>query len=244
MYWIYLTLFIFAVLTPKVIREGVLFFREEDIEALVIFCFGLFGFVLYLIKEKALIKVFREKLHLQKRANIITKDLSDSYSYIGGINRKFDIVKNFIFHLPQDTTDALVKKKTETFRSIIESAKLLARTDMVSLRFVNARKKEIAKVLENDSHKEFVIFDARKLLSSKKTFWEENGYVVARSPLQAKGLVAYIIFAKTSNYVEDVDIFQILASQALLLFCLDGYDATQEKAHFVSEQKQKYAHRH
>jgi hypothetical protein len=228
MYWIYLILFIFVVLTPKVIKEGFWFFREEDVEALIIFCFGLFGFVLYLAKEKALLKMIQEKLHLQKRTNIITKDLSHSYSYIGGINRKFDIVKNFIFHLPKDTTEAMVQKKMETFRSIIESAKLLAKTDAMSLRFIDVGKREIEKIFEDGQIEAFASFDAKKLLSTKKTFWEEDGYAIVRSPVQAKGIVAYIIFAKTSNFVEDVDIFQILASQALLLFCI-GYGVKKEK---------------
>jgi hypothetical protein len=237
MYWIYLTLFIFVVLTPKVILEGFWFFREEDIEALVIFFFGLFGFVLYLIKEKALVQIFQEKMRLQKRTNIIAKDLTNSYSYIGGMNRKFDIMKNFIFHLPHDTAESLAKKRPETFRSIIESAKLLAKTDMVSLRFVNAKTKEMEKVLESGHGKEFVSFDARRLLSSQKTFWEENEYAIVRSPLQAKGIIAYIIFSKTSNAVEDADIFHILASQALLLFCIDRYGIAQEKENIASQQK-------
>lgn len=235
MYWIYLILFITIILTPKVIQEGVWFFREEDAEALIIFCFGLFGFVLYLVKEKALLRILQEKLHLQKRANIITKDLSNSYSYIGGINRKFDIVKSFIFHLPKDMTETLVKKKAETFRSIIEAAKLLAKTDAVSLRFVNVRKQEIEKILDDGHSNVFAAFDANRLLSARQTFWEEDGFAIARSPLQAKGIAAYIIFVKTSNYVEDVDIFQILASQALLLFSIDKYGFT---------EKEKFAHRH
>jgi hypothetical protein len=178
---------------------------------------------LYLIKEKALLRVFREKLRLQKRTNIITKDLSDSYSYIGEINRKFDIVKELIFNFPKDMMERLAERKPETFRSILEAVKLLAKTDAVSLRFVNVKMKEIEKLLENGSSKVFVSFDAKTLLSSKKTFWEENACAIVRSPLPAKDMVAYVIFSKTSNHIEDADIFKILASQALLLFCIDRY---------------------
>lgn len=237
MYWIYLALFISIILTPKIVQEGSLFFCEEDIEALIIFCFGLFGFVLYLAKEKALLRVFQEKLHLQKKTNIITKDLSDSYSYIGEMNRKFDIVKELIFHLPKDTADTLTKKEPETFRSILEAVKLLAKTDMVSLRFINAKTQEIEKVLENGHSKTFVSFDAKTLLSSKKTFWEEEAFAVVCSPLQAKGMAAYIVFFKTSNHIEDADVFKILASQALLLFCVDRYGVLGGAENVVPEKK-------
>lgn len=229
MYWIYLAIFVLIVLTPKIILEGVLFLHEEDVESLIIFCFGLLAFVLYLIKETALLRAFREKLNLQKRTNIITKDLSDSYSYIGEMNRKFDIVKELIFHLPKETVDTLSKKQPETFQSIIDAARLLAKTDKVSLRFVNTRTKAVEKVLENGSGKDFASFDAKTLLVSKKTFWEENSYAIVRSPLQAKSRVAYIVFYKMSNHVEDVDIFKILASQALLLFCIDRYGFAEKK---------------
>lgn len=67
MYWIYLAIFILVIFTPKVVRDGFFFLREEDVEALVIFGFGIFGFMLYLVKEKALLRVFQEKLRLQKK---------------------------------------------------------------------------------------------------------------------------------------------------------------------------------
>ncbi len=221
MYWIYLTFFVLIILTPKVIQGGALFFREEDLESLVIFCFGMLGFALYLAKEKALLRTFQEKLHLQKQKNIITKDLSDSYSYIGGLNRKFDVVKELIFRLPKDTAETLRKKQPESFQSILEAAQVFAKSEKVSLRFVDTKTKSIKKILESSRGKTFDGFDAETLLSSKKTFWEEQNFAIARSPLQARGIAAYIIFYKTSNHIEDADVFKILASQALLLFSLE-----------------------
>jgi hypothetical protein len=223
MYFVYLALFILIVLTPKIIQDGVLFFREEDVESLIIFCFGVFAFTLYLAKEKALLRVFQEKLHLQKKTNIITKDLSDSYSYIGGMNRKFDIVKDLIFHLPNDTADALSEKKPETYQSILQAVHLLAKVEGVSLRFVNVKTKKLEKVVENEPSEQFSPFEAEILLAPKKVFWENNGHAIVRSPRQAKNTVAYIIFPKTTNHIEDVEMFKILASQALLLYCVDRY---------------------
>lgn len=229
MYWIYLVIFIFIVLTPKMIQEGIWFFHEEDIEALIIFCFGFLGFVVYLAKEKALLSIVQEKLRLQKRTNIITKDLSDSYSYIGEMNRKFDIVKTFIFQLPKDVAETLIKRKTETFQSTLEAIKLLTKTNEVSLRFVNTKTKTIEKIIENGHHKTFDIFDAKKLLSTNKTFWEESLYVAVASPVNVKGLVAFVIFAKKNNHTDNVDVFKILAAQALLLFCINRYGSTADQ---------------
>lgn len=222
MYWIYLSLFILIIFTPKIVQDGIFFLREEDVESLIIFCFGVFAFTLYLAKEKALLKVFQEKLHLQRKTNDITKDLSDSYSYIGGMNRKFDIVEDLIFHLPEDTADVLAKKKPDDmYQSIIQAVQLLAKGESVSLRFVNVRTKKLEKIIEKKPIEEFASFDAKKLLASKKIFWEDADSVVVRSPRKAKNIVVYIIFPKTTNQIEDAGMFKILASQALLLYCVD-----------------------
>lgn len=218
MYWIYLALFVLTVLTPKIIQDGAYFLREEDIESLILFSFGVLAFTLYLAKEKALLRIFQEKLHLQKKTNIITKDLSDSYSYIGGMNRKFDIVKNLIFHLPENTSDMLMMEKPEVYRPIIQAIQLLSKKESVSLRFVNVKTKKTEKIIEKDSLGDFTSFDEEKLLASKKIFWETDDCVVIRSPRKAKSIVAYIIFSKATNQIEDVEMFKILASEALLLY--------------------------
>jgi hypothetical protein len=223
MYWIYLAIFIFVIFTPKIIQDGAFFLGEEDLESFVIFCFGILTFFLYLAKEKALLQVLQEKLHLQKKANSITKDLSDSYSYIGGMNRKFDIVKDLIFHLPKDTSDALAKKEPETYQSIIQAVTLLSKAEAVSLHFVNTKTRNIEKVIGIGTNDAFHSFDAKTLLASKKVFWESDNCVIVRSPRQAKNRLVFIIFPKITNHLEDVEMFKILASQALLLFCVDRY---------------------
>src|SRR3989344_5027965 len=110
MYWIYLSIFVAVVFMPMLVQGGLFFLAEDTVEALIIFCLGALGFLIYLAKDKALIRLIREKILLQKQTNIITRDLSDSYSYIGELNRKFDIVKNLAFHLPRALSEGARKK--------------------------------------------------------------------------------------------------------------------------------------
>lgn len=222
MYWIYLVIFVLAILTPRFVQGGFFFLREEEIESLMIFCFGAFGFLLYLAKEKTLLRVFREKLHLQKQANMITRDLSDSYSYIGEMNRKLDIVKDLIFTLPKTTAEALGKKEGDIYVSLLQTVSLLGKTDQVVLCFINTRKKIIVSMHKKKSQDSFTQHvDPEKLLATKKFFWEEEDCVVVRSPQQAKGVSAFLIFAKTANHIEDDEVFKILVSEALLLYSLE-----------------------
>ncbi len=222
MYWIYLVIFILIILTPKLISNDFGFLHEEDVEALLIFCFGTFGFMIYLAKEKALLRVFREKLHLQKQANIITRDLSDSYSYIGEMNRKLDIVKDLIFRLPQSTAEAFAKDRSSIYASLLETVSLLTKTDQVILCFVDTKAKEVQKTVQKESVESFTIkFTPERLLSAGKFFWEEEDCMIVRSPKQARGVASFIVFAKTRNSFEDGEVFKILASQALLLYCVE-----------------------
>ena len=221
MYWIYLSIFILIIFTPKVIQGSWLFFQEEDLEALIIFGFGALGFFLYLAKEKELLRAFKEKLHLQKQANIITRDLSDSYSYIGEMNRKFDIVKDIIFELPQEATDTLAHKKQNIYGTIMDAVCLLAKADQAALRFVNVRTQVIEKSIERGSVEAFTSFNAETLVRPKKLFWEEEGCIVACSPKAAADVMAFIIFPKNQNRVEDAEVFKILAAEALFLFSIE-----------------------
>lgn len=222
MYWIYLVIFVLAILTPKFIQGESGLFREEDIEALLILCFGTFGFVIYLAKEKTLLRVFREKLHLQKQTNMITRDLSDSYSYIGEMNRKLDIVKELIFDLPKIVASALGKKEEDLYVSLLETVSLLGKTDQVVLCFVHTRKKVLEKVFEKNAQQSFAPhLDPVLLLAEGKFFWQEQDFAVVRSPRQMKGISAFLIFAKSTNHIEDIDVFKILVSQALLLYGLE-----------------------
>ncbi len=219
MYWIYLAIFVAVVFTPLYIQNDQMFLGEEEFEALVIFSLGVLGFVLYLAKENALLRMIKEKLLLQKQTNIITRDLSDSYSYIGEMNRKFDIVKNLAFHLPEAVSQAPETGSKDFYAALLEAVGMLAKTGSISLRFVNTKERRIEEKIEEGGVPEFEPFTAKKLLGEKKLFWEEGECIVARSPREACGVHAYLVFLKKVNAVEDAEIFKILASEALFLYC-------------------------
>lgn len=218
MYWIYLIIFVITVFVPQIIREGYFFFQEEDVESLILLSFGVLAFTLYLVKEKQLVHVFQEKLHLQKKTNTITKDLSDSYSYIGGMNRKFDIVKNLIFRLPGEQSQLTGKNHTHIYKSLLQAVQVLSKEESASLRFVDVKRRIIVESIDLPTNESFSKFHAEVLLRSKKIFWEQDEFALVRSPGKAKDIFAFLIFPKVINQLEDVEMFKILVSQALLLF--------------------------
>ena len=224
MYWIYLSIFVLAVLTPEIIQEGRFLLGEEDLESLLVLFFGTFGIAVYFIKEKALLRLFKERLRLQKQANVITKDLSDSYSYIGEMNRRIDIVRDLVFRLPEETSAALAtngSRPDSLYAPIIETIKLLSKAESISIRFTDVKSGKVVRRIDAGSGPAAACFGGEKPADPEKTFYEEDGCVLVRAPGSACGVAAAIIFPKTANRIEDADVFRMVASEALSLYCIE-----------------------
>jgi hypothetical protein len=225
MYWAYLLLFIGMIVTPELTRDGFLFFSEDDFESLLIFCFGMLGLLLYLSKESAFLRTVREKLSLQQETNQIRKDLSQSYSYIGEMNRRIDIMKQMVVSLPQDGVPLSERKGRERYDPIIEATRLLTQSECVALYFVAVREGTILERYEvgDSEHREIVqSIDGKHLLGTKKYLWEEGRLSFVRSPEEAGGVAAFLVFHKVKNRLEETGIFQILAAQAVFIYSLNG----------------------
>ncbi len=230
MYWAYLLLFIAMIVTPELTRDGVLFFSEDDFESLLIFCFGMLGLLLYLGKESAFLRAVREKLSLQQETNQIRKDLSQSYSYIGEMNRRIDIVRNMVVSLPQSETPLSELSGHERYAPILEATRLLAQSECVTLFFVSVQNGEILDryVVGDGEHREVMqLFDGKHLLDAKKYLWEEGRLSFVRSPEEADGVAVFLVFHKVKNQLEETGIFQILAAQALFIHVLNGGSKSQ-----------------
>jgi hypothetical protein len=219
MYWIYLILFVFMIVTPELTQSGFLFFGEEDLESVLIFCFGIIGLVLYLGKESAFLRAVREKLSLQQETNQIRKDLSQSYSYIGEMNRRIDIVKNMVVATPTSVARADGSEPGRLYHPIFDATMLLAQSDCVGLFFVNEEDQTVLeRHVEGEHLPTIEAIDGKQLMASKKYIWNEDGLTFVRSPENANGQAAFLVFHTLKNRLEETGIFQILAAQALLVF--------------------------
>lgn len=209
------------IFTPEVVSTGIFFFREEDLESVIIFGFGLIGLLLYLGKETALMKAIREKLSLQQESNQIRKDLVQSYSYIGEMNRHLEILKNMIFESPHTAEELLHGDRGRVYESIFDATLLLAQSDASALFFVNRDNGEILASHQVGSNKEtFAHIKGADLLATKKYWWQEEGFSFVRSSDESRGVAAFLVFRTIKNRVEETGVFQILVTHALLLFSL------------------------
>lgn len=231
MYWIYLTLFVCIIFTPELVGDGAWFFREEDLESLLIFAFGLIGLILYLGKESALLRVIREKLSLQQESNNIRRDLAQSYGYIGEMNRQLEILKNMIVESPHSAQELVAGNPAKVYEPVFDAALLLAQSDMAAVCFIDEATKRLVATYQSKilGEKEVSLqLEGPALIEARKYWWQEGNYYYVRSNESVYGIAAFLIFRSEKNHIEDVGIFQILVTHALLLFSLSQVHAPKE----------------
>jgi len=217
MYWIYATLFLLAVAAPEAIRSGFFGLHEEAAETLLIFVFGTVGFLLSFAKEKAILRHVREKVMLQREKTDITKDLSESYSYIGTTNRKLELIGNFVLSLPAALSAFRKGGTGRVFPAYSKDVRLFCRTESFLLRVVDVRERSVVHETRSGKHAAYAVFDAERLLAQGGGIREEEGCLVVRSPAEEDGLVAFLIFPKPTNGIEDHRMLEVLVTEGLLL---------------------------
>lgn len=218
MYWIYLLIFIIAVLIPEIIARSFGPIGEERAEELSIFIIGVISFIVIYLREKQLFSSRKEKAEYQREASRIFKDLKDSYSYIGEINRKLEILKNIALGLPENSSLTPDSEK-EIYDSIMEAVKMLVKTNNFSIRFINSISNEIEREIKGQ--RSFKVNINKNLLGEieNNCVVEAENYLLICSPRKIDNISAWIIIArKKSQLMENIEILKALASQALFLY--------------------------
>ena len=227
MYWIFFALFLVAVFIPDIIRGDVSFLVEERAEEATIFLIGALAFFIFIAKEKELFFEREEKERHKKRLDQTGKDLVESYSYIGEVNRKIDMLMGVALGIHK--SPALDKEEEEeSYALIADAAKLLLRGDCCLLRFVNLETKKTEKEVEirekgsrscariaNDE-----IVDFRKNVFVKK----KKDYILICSSNKVDKVRSFLLISGYSAEEEEkpknMEILKVFASQALFVFSL------------------------
>lgn len=219
MFWIYLIIFILIVLVPGLISDkGVGALSEETAEEMAIFLLGSTGFLLFLWKERISNRTLLEKIKIQKETKLMSKNLTDTYFYIGEINRKLDIMKQIALELPK-LANAEKNSDKEMFSSIIECIYLMGKSKNFKIVFVDVEKRKT--IHEIKGNKRIRIREnIDELLAKEINFIDKDKYFVISSPKSINNICASIIIEKKSKHqkIEDPEIMQALASQALFFF--------------------------
>lgn len=217
MYWIYLVIFTFIVFIPSVVSKGFFFFNVIQTQEFAILFLGSLGFFVFLMMERKMKKNLAEKNKIQGQVNSMTKDLKYSYSYIGEINRKLDILENIALGYPQ-SAHLTHKNEMELYDSIIDAIRLFGKSDDFALRFVCLPNYEVVKEIKSIP-KSPTRFSLKNQVIDFNYF-ESDEFIVTTSPKSIDNIFSYVVIKKKtpSQKIEDVEIMKTLASQALFIF--------------------------
>ncbi|HEX8973878.1 MAG TPA: hypothetical protein VF817_00110 [Patescibacteria group bacterium] len=217
MYWIYLIIFSIIVYIPSLVRQGAYGFSVVQTQEFTILLLGTAAFALYVIQEKRYNKQLKEKSNIIRQVNRMSKDLTHSYSYIGEINRKLDILENIALGFPE-SSKLNARKESEMFDSIMGAIHTFSRSDDFMIRFVNQNTRAVLKDLKSDPKSN--IDASVENCNTNAIFFENEEYIVAHSPRAVDGIGCCIIIRKktTAHTVEDPEIMKTLAAQALFMF--------------------------
>jgi preprotein translocase subunit Sss1 len=218
MYWIYLTIFVLIVLVPELVQKGVWLLTEEQTEAISIFLLGVSGFIVFLWLHDKFQQSHKEKKKIEQQATQTARDLSASYSYIGSVNRKVDIMLGVILYLPQAAALS-TQKDEEIYKGILDAIHMIAKTDKFAVRFISISKSSVRKEVTKSKDFSCSIPNKRMCEKEEKNVIEENGVTVFRSPYDQHDVRACIIICKKMKRTpEDDEFIKALAAQAILLY--------------------------
>lgn len=222
MYWIFLIIFTLAVFIPDIVRHDILFLPEEKAEEVAIFLLGAVGFLTVIRNELILMLHKKQKEKDDKRINQTVKDLVESYSYIGEVNRKMDIIMNIALGIC-DRSYLNKKREHEIYNSITSAAVFLLKADFACLRFVDLANGKTRKEIKPEEKPQIVnneeILEMEKAkLSIKKT----KDYIIVSSPQEVKDIKSYLVIhgydEEEETNPKNLEILKVFASQAIFLY--------------------------
>ncbi len=222
MYWIFFILFAIGVLVPDIIGDGFSFISEERVEEIVLFLLGATGFIIFLFKEKELLSEKREKEINKKRLDETGKDLIESYSYIGEVNRKTDLLIEVMLGLSEgEMLDE--KKLKEAYLSIADAANLMLKGENTTLLFFDENEEGNIKEAYDTAKPKFAADkDILKSMGGIVNIKKDRECLIVSSPNKINGVRSYLKVESYSKEEEkkpkNTEILKMLTSQALLVY--------------------------
>lgn len=242
MYWIFLLLFIIAVLIPDIVRGPIAFLTEERAEEAAIFLLGAVAFLTFIRNELQLIFHRKEKARDQKKIDQTVKDLVESYSYIGEVNRKMDIIMNIALGI-SDRSMLNKNKEKEIYESIISAANFLMKSDSSCLRFIRLDDKRTQKECKTTGKQAIIKNTELAELNNDTSLKRKGNLIIVASAQTINNVRSFIIIhgydEKEESNSKNIEILKVFASQALFLYSYVNMDHLDCSCELCQQEKKK-----
>jgi len=219
MFWFVLVIFVLIVLVPEVVVQGLFTLSEDQTEAIAILCLGGIAFLIFSNRDSQLLQQLRERVRVQREVNSATRDLSTSYSYIGEMNRKLELLKSVIF---ESLSEEFPKgaRDLNCYITIMDALRTIVKSDSFFLRFVDERTHKTVWEIKQQASQEIVVKNSDICIEPTVGVFQEKGVLVIKSSCAVNGVRGCVVIANyaENDFADDVSLIKALASQALLLF--------------------------
>jgi hypothetical protein len=233
MYWIFILLFIVAVLIPDIIRGSLFILSENRVEEIALFLIGILGFLVFLRNEYRLTLQKKEKEKDQNKIKQTVKDLVESYSYIGEVNRKMDILMSIALGL-SDRSILNKHSEQDIYQSIVSAANFLMKADCSFLRFVRSHDSKNIKEIRSEKRKNPISNEELTSIGDNINVKKSKDCMIVCSPQKIKDIRGYLIICGFDEEEEknpkNMEILKVFASQALFLFSYLSLENGREEA--------------
>ncbi|MCA9364474.1 MAG: hypothetical protein KC736_01125 [Candidatus Moranbacteria bacterium] len=222
MYWSYIIFFVFVVMVPEIVTHEYGTISEDQVESLLIFMVGVVGFSFFLGTHQALKSSYKRETESERETYKAVRELNSSYSYIGEVNRKMDLLGEVMIAVPTVIVGGLEMTDEKKWKSIMDAVEVLTHTNHFSLRFVSGKEIKTLKEIQRVQNKDCTINDQELREKMYSTVIEtQDGYTVFQSPSLKESLRAYIMVKKIYHRTTDENqIMKALCAQALLLYII------------------------
>lgn len=224
MYWLYVILFVCTLIVPGFVEQGWLptFGSRGITEMVFLFLFATMAFVLYIIRDYQFLRYEKRAQEKQKEVSHLTKELSSSYSYIGEVNRKFEILQDVTLEIPTLLENGVGKGKRSVYFDALRAMRIFSgcRDFVVVLLSLDGsvRPKELF-LPDSDLTGTPREVDVVQVVLDKVRFTKKNGqYFVIEANGAIGGFHCVAVFRKSSIRNDVVDLVRPLLMQTLLLW--------------------------
>lgn len=226
--FVYLALFVLAVLSPSLVTNDFAGLDEKHVEELLIFIFGMTGLATFSIYQRIMERSEEEHEHAKNDYERAKRELVESYQYIGSINRKIEVLKRIANQTSLNIVDSEHAAK-DIFHSLLANARSSVNAEVASIRYVDLEKlrteHEIHSIVDPVAALKVANKDLKKLHDSgaSHAFLDsEDGrtLLVVPSDHQQKTVKAYLLFhVHDESAFQDMDmsLLKVFANQAELL---------------------------
>jgi hypothetical protein len=206
---------------PDIIDGKLWIFSENRVEEILIFLLGATAFLIFIKSEQKLIFHKKEKEKDQKKINQTVKDLVESYSYIGEVNRKIDILMSVALGF-SDSSNLNKSQEEEIYKSIVIATNSLLKAESTSLRLIDIdtkkTKKESRTKKENNSIKNSELL----AMEEKTTLKKNDDCLIISSGKKINGVKSYLIICgydkEEESNSKNLEIIKVFVSQALFIY--------------------------